>query len=259
MAGRVVLLWSMSSPLPRADDILRAPDAFRDALTELVGIGMSVARMIGLAAETETALAQSAAQATAEDGVSPMPNSLAEAIEADRAAAAAGEARETVVARTHAVAGAYTEVSRAVRRTVLLAERLDRGWAGRPLADDQHAMAKRQIERGVRDAIEREADGSRADTLNDALMERMDSPDTMDEISLRSADDIIRTICGELKLGLTKLDRGSAPNPVRGQSSSAHLMKRGEGDDCPLPGGGQSPPLTPSNERPPPDRTSPHR
>ena len=249
----------MSSPFPRADDILRAPDAFRDALTELVGIGMSVARMIGLAAETETALAQSAAQVTAEDGVSPMPNSLAEAIEA------------------------YTEVSRAVRRTVLLAERLDRGWAGRPLADDQHAMAKRQIERGVRDAIEREADGSRADTLNDALIERMDSPDTMDEISLRSADDIIRTICGELKLGLMKLDRGVAPDPSRGRSSSAHLGKRGEGDArspkrWPLPGGGrsgpkvpidpfgrlegprrESPPLTPSNERPPPDRTSPHR
>ncbi len=199
--------------------MLHAPDAFRDALAELVGIGMSVARMVGRAAETETTLAESAAGAIAAEGMSPMPTSLAEAIDADRAAAAAGEARQTVVARTQAVAGAFAEVSRAVRRTVLLAERIDRGWAQRPLADDQHAMAKRQIERGVRDAIEREADGSRAEHLNEVLAERLERPETLDEIGLRSADDIIRTICSELKLGLAKVAPDEAgkelPLPLR--------------------------------------------
>jgi hypothetical protein len=49
------------------------------------------------------------------------------AIEADRAAAAAAEARQTVVARTEAVARAFARVSRAICLTVLLAERLDCG------------------------------------------------------------------------------------------------------------------------------------
>ena len=34
---------------------------------------------------------------------------------------------------------------------------------------------------------------------------------------------------------------GFAPNPTRGQSSSGHLDSRGQGDDCPLAGAGQSP------------------
>jgi hypothetical protein len=275
MAGRVVLLWAMNATLPDSNDILHAPDPFRDALAELVGIGMSVARMIRCAAETETALALAAAEDLAMDGVSPMPNSLAEAIEADRAAAAAGEARRTVVARTQAVAGAFAEVSRAIRRTVLLAERIDRGWAQRPMADDQHAMAKRQIERGVRDAIEREADGSRAEACMDALAERMDRPETLDEIGLRSAEDIIRMICGELKLGLAKM-RGEAPlllplpraGEGRGEGAIADAspglpaeaaltpaLSREEREREKAGEGG----ATPSILRPPRDRTSPHR
>ncbi len=193
----------MSATLPRPDTTPRDPDAFRDALAELVGIGMHVARMVGRAAEAEAALAEAAAQAGIADDVSSMATSLAEAREQDIAFAAACEARRDVVARTEAVVGAFNQVSRAIRRTVMLAERLDQGWATRRRADDRHEMAKRQIARGVEDAIERagvgeagrEAQGDRAEQLTDALAERLDA---MDDIGSRPAEEVIAEICRDL-------------------------------------------------------------
>jgi hypothetical protein len=190
----------MTSTLPRPDDTARAPEAFRDALAELVQIGMTVARMVGRVAEAETALAEAALQFGAAEGVSALADSLAEAIEADRAAAAAAEARHAVAARTDSIAGAFARVSRAVRLTVLLAERLDRGWARRGVADDRLAMARRQIARGVEDAIERSADGERAECLTEALADRLESLDVETELADRPAEEIIREICRDLGL-----------------------------------------------------------
>ncbi len=175
----------MISTSLRPDDAAPAPDGFRDALAELVQIGLSVARMVGRVAEAETELAEAASRAGAAEGVSALAGSLAEAIEADHASAAAAEARQTVVGRTEAVAGAFARVSRAVRLTVLLAERLDRGWARRGLADDRHSMARRQIAHGVAEAIGREAEGERAQRLTDALAERLERLDVEAELGDR--------------------------------------------------------------------------
>jgi hypothetical protein len=85
---------------------------------------------------------------------------------------------------------------------VLLAERLDQGWARRSGADDRRddrrAMAKRQIARGVADAIADEADGARAERLTEALADRLESLDTLDDIGNRPAEEIIRDICRDL-------------------------------------------------------------
>ena len=126
-------VWSFNPPMPDPDptDTARAPEPFRAALAELVQTGMSVARMIGHAAEAEAALAKAASTANIADGVSPLATSLAEAIASDQAAAAAGEARRAVITRTQIVAAAFNQTARAIRRTIHLAERLDRGW-GRP-------------------------------------------------------------------------------------------------------------------------------
>ena len=190
----------MTPPPLRPDEPARAPEPFRAALAELVQIGLSVARMVGRAAEAETALAEAASTAKVAGGVSPLATSLAQAIEADQATAAAAEARRTVVARAAAVASAFTRTARAIRRTVLLAERLDRGWARPAIADDRHAMARRQIARAVADAIAREAEGARAERLTDAAAERLDSLDTLDDVASRPAEDIIRDICRDLGL-----------------------------------------------------------
>jgi hypothetical protein len=213
VGGRVVLVVTMQTNPSRSDDP-RGPEPFRLALAELVQIGMSVARMIGRAAEAETALADAAASATAADGASPVATSLAEAIEADRAASAAAEARRDVAARTAMVAAAFTQVSRAIRRTVWLAERLDRGWARPGGADTRHAMARRQIVRAVGDAIAGEPD---AEALYESLRERLDSLDTLDEIGDRPADDIIRDICRDLGVDPARLRFARTGEPPGGE------------------------------------------
>ena len=101
----------MTHPAPQPNSTRTAPPAFRDALAELVQIGLRVARMVGRIADAETELAEAAAQAGAAEGASALASSLAEAIEADRAAAAAAEMRQTVVARTEAVAAAFARVA----------------------------------------------------------------------------------------------------------------------------------------------------
>ena len=65
-----------------------------------------MARLVGKVAETEAAVAESVTQINVAEGASPMPASLAEAIEADPAAAAATESRHAVIARAEAVAAA---------------------------------------------------------------------------------------------------------------------------------------------------------
>ncbi len=156
--------------------------------------------MVGRVAEAETELAEAASRAGAAEGVSALAGSLAEAIEADHASAAAAEARQTVVGRTEAVAGAFARVSRAVRLTVLLAERLDRGWARRGLADDRHSMARRQIAHGVAEAIGREAEGERAQRLTDALAERLERLDVEAELGAGTVGQTIAAICRDLGL-----------------------------------------------------------
>jgi hypothetical protein len=57
------MFMTHTAPLP--DQTAEAPQGFRDALSELVQLGMRVARMVGRVAETETALAEAASQAAA--------------------------------------------------------------------------------------------------------------------------------------------------------------------------------------------------
>jgi hypothetical protein len=206
----------MPASPPHPDETARAPEGFREALAELVQLGLSVARLVGRVAEAEAALADAAAQIAAADGVSPLAESLAQAIEADRAAAAAAEARHTVVARAQIISVEFARVSRAVRLTVLLAERLDRGWATRGKADNRFAMARRQIARGVEDAIGREADGERAEQLTEALAERLESLDIENELANHPAEEIIRKISRELGLAAAQM---TACAPVRDEAS----------------------------------------
>jgi len=195
----------MSEALPRQDETARAPQACRDAAAELVQIGMSVARMVGRAAEAETALAEAAMQIHVAGEVPALADTLAEAIEADRAIAAAFEARHTVVARAEVIAAAFARVSRAVRLTILLVERLERGWAKRGPSDDRRAIARRQIARGVEDAIGREAEGERAERLSEALSDRLESLDVENELADWPAEKIIRKICRDLGLDQTPM------------------------------------------------------
>jgi hypothetical protein len=70
-------------------------------------------------------------------------------------------------------------------------------------------MARRQIARGVEDAIGREADGERAEQLTEALAERLESLDVENELGDRPAEAIIAEICREL--GLAKAQMTAYP------------------------------------------------
>ena len=208
----------MNTASARTDETARAPEGYRSALAELVQIGLSVARMVGRAAEAETVAAEAAARVSVEDGVrDTVASSLAEAIEQDRAYAAAAEARSTVVTRAETIAGAFAKVARSVRLTVAMAERADRGWARRNAADDGPAMARRQVARGVAEVIERTLAGSEGgghegggreterERLTEALEERLERLDEEAALGHVPAEEIITGICRDLGLDAARM------------------------------------------------------
>lgn len=275
------------SPHP---DTTLAPDAYRDGLAELFAIGLTVARMVGETAQAEIEKAVIAAKVRKQADA----RHLNEALEMDKVLADAGTP-EMAIQRTEAVAAAYNQVARAVRRTALLAERFERGWATRPVADDSHAMAKRQILRGVAEAIETTEPRERADRLSEALAERMDSPEMAEEIGNRPAEEIIAAVCRDLGVDVGRMgavepslprglrERGGAGGASRsslGLRSHSEAFSEDESDiglervcgtppPSPLPQGeGEAwsfsddpdlPSLRPSLARLPPGRTSRHR
>jgi hypothetical protein len=217
----------MFPTVPRPDV---APQEYRDAMSALVQIGLSVARMVGRAAEAETALAEAAA---------------AQAIEADRAIAAAFEARHTMVARAQTIAAAFAQVSRAIRLTVLLAERLERGWASCRASDDRSAMARRQNARGDADDIGCEADDERPERperLTEAL-DRLESLDVENELADRPVEEVIRQICRGLGL-----DPAQLPLPLR--ASLRDAVRPTDSGEVRLAAGGPGREACPPQRRP---------
>ena len=200
-----------------------SPQHYRDGLAELFQMGLTVARMVTRVAEAEIAVADAAAEVRAAEGASPMPTSLAEAIEADRAFAAAAEARHTVVARADVVTRAFARIARCIRLTVAQAERLDRGWARPTRSDDRRAMARRQVARAVADVIAREAEGERAERLTESLTERLESPDWEDEFEDLPVEEVITRICRDL--GLDPV-RGTVNPRCRASSARRTWRKR---------------------------------
>ena len=111
-------------------------------------------------------------------------------------------------------------------------------------ADDQHAMAKRQIARAVADAIGQDADGERAERLTEAFAERMEQLDVEAAIGNRPMEDIIGEICRDLGLDPARM---TVRPPRRGSAGLA-----GEGPATPLARGGPDREAWPKR-RPPDD------
>ncbi len=213
----------MIQATPRPTETTPAPQEFRDALSKLVQLGLRVAEMVAEAADAETAAAKAAAQIRVAEGVSPMATSLAEAIEADRATAAAAEARHTVVARVEAIAAAFARVSRAIRLTVAMAERLDRGWARGGKADDRQATTRRQTAREVADSTGCAAEGERAERLTDA-------PDWKDEFGDRSPEEVMAIFCRALRLDPVRMTvRSPLPDIISQAEMDAAVPPTGDG------------------------------
>jgi hypothetical protein len=100
---------------------------------------------------------------------------------------------------TQQAAAAYEGITRAVRRTVMLYEKL--GQPKKPRRD--RTAARKRIIRDVEDAIQHNAPPDQQETLHAEFMERLDRPDLDDEIADRSIADIVTDINRDL--GITGL------------------------------------------------------
>ena len=129
----------------------------------------------------------------------PFPGALGDAVAAGQGVDAVTEAMAGGVPRMEVLARALDRVSRSVRRCVALKRRLAAGWP-RAGADDRAAMVRRQVARGVTDAIRCRAEGEAAERLFDELAERLDEPELEAELSALPVAEVVRRVCRDLGL-----------------------------------------------------------
>ena len=111
----------------------------------------------------------------------------------------------------------FDRIARAVRRTVLLARKLDE-LPPRPTRTE----ARREIIRRVEDRIQRR-DNPEADQLRAEFAERLDAPDLQADLRRRPLDAIIDDICRDLGL---ETSYGAHPFQRRTPGDVARLLAR---------------------------------
>ncbi len=107
----------------------------------------------------------------------------------------------------------FERVSRAVRRTVALVQRIEAGWPRSRPVDDRQTMARRQVARGVGERIARHASGELAERLFDELRERLETTEFDGDLD-QPVEVVIAAICRDLGLpepGLETAPAGGEP------------------------------------------------
>ncbi len=189
--------------------------ALRDALVELVALGVRIARVAAEVAEVEGRVVSLLAAGLPENLNSAA--SLTEARDSGLAVDSAELALANASARIGTATHAFDRASRAVRRTVALIQRLDAGWP-RGGADDHHTLIRRQAARSVGERIARDHDGEAAERLFDDLAERLDALE-LDGGLDRPAEMVIAKLCREL--GLAGLGPVQLRDPAQRTSAPA--------------------------------------
>ena len=96
-------------------------------------------------------------------------------------------------------AASFDRIARTIRRTILLAQRLDQKL-DQPPARTNRTAARKRILREVEDVIQRNAKPAERPSLNAELLDRLDAPDLEDDIDIRPLDDIIDDIVHDLRV-----------------------------------------------------------
>jgi hypothetical protein len=138
----------------------------RDILNELIDIGAAMARMIAQQAADE-----------------------AEAAKSEKPPAPTCGENLTV---------SYERTARAVRRTIMLYEKLLEPPKSAASPVRNRIAARKKILRDVEDIIQRKAQGEHAEALRAELLDRLDSPDLDDEIATREIPEIVTDITRDL-------------------------------------------------------------
>ena len=194
-----------------------APAATLDVdatLAELISVGMRGARVVARMLEIELSAAEVVAAGLPEPGTTAA--SLSEATACGQAVDAVAAAMAQAVPRTEALSRALDRLSRSVRRSIALRQRLQAGWPRAASSDNRATMVRRQVARGVAKIIRDTTDGEAAERLFDDLTERLDDPALLDDLETLPVEEIVRRICRDLGLiaaALPPLARGKATNP----------------------------------------------
>ena len=166
-------------------------------LTELAALGMRAARVVVWMMELEQASAAVIGQWLPEGAV---PAAGSESHLACLSVDAVELALKDAVPRVEVLARSLDRVSRSVRRSVALLRRMQAGWPGAGSADTRQAMVKRQVARGVAEAIRRGSDGEPPERLFDELAERLDEPGIESDFDTLPVEEVVRRICRDLGL-----------------------------------------------------------
>jgi hypothetical protein len=97
-------------------------------------------------------------------------------------------------------------------------------------------MAKRQIARGVNDAITREAEGERAEDLRERLTERLDSEDWEDLLEDHDPQEVIDIICRQMGLDPVRMTvRSPLPGIITPAAMEGVVPRAGSARQAPPP------------------------
>ena len=98
-------------------------------------------------------------------------------------------------------AAAYHVLTTSIRRSILLTDKLA---APPPDPAPNRIVARKRIYRGVEDVIHNADLGDRAESLEQELLERLDSPELEDELATRPVEAIVADICHDFGLHVPK-------------------------------------------------------
>lgn len=116
---------------------------------------------------------------------------------------------------------AFDRIARSVRRTILLAQKLEEP-APNHSPNRFRIAARKRILRTVEDTIKREAKTEDRPALRAELLDRLDAPDLEDDIDTIPIEDIITDICRDLHLTFkTEAWSRRTPNDVEALRQTA--------------------------------------
>ncbi len=187
-------------------------------LSELAALGMRAARVVTRMMEIEQLAAEAAAQWLPVPGS--VPAASLEAVEAGRDADALAAVMEPAVKRIEMLARALDRVSRSVRRTVALRRRVAAGWPRAGLSDSRAAMVRRQVVRGVSEAIRHGTEGEAAERLFDELAVRLEEPAFEEHMLGLPVDEVVRLICRDLGVAFAAAAGGEPGAVAAGQADT---------------------------------------
>ena len=112
-----------------------------------------------------------------------------------------GLAEEADSRALEAAAVTYERVSRVMRRTILLAERLTKPQRAASDSDERRTAVRKRVMRAVEDAIQAEVvDGEQAERLHAEAVERLDRPEFAPDLEAMSVPALIADITHDLAL-----------------------------------------------------------